>query len=154
VTKDMDERNFSEHLLVKRANAYHKLVSSFFEKHIAIFKNKEQEMNQLLNIGVGEKKIQQDAALIKDCLEVIHRHMFHIEAKIISYLSAKDNSKVSLAAMDNSVKAWENLLQQFPELSDECFDILSQITSLRSEVEKEFPDAGKFIRVGFDTEKE
>ena len=163
-----EEIDWHQHPLAKRAGNYQKQARNFFDKHNNVFENKEQEMNQMLNIGVGEKEIQRDAEVIKDCFEIINWYLFFIEIKLIRALSSREDDKdeedvkeypsdsdgsckVSLIAMDNTIRAWEKLLVQFPDLSDECVDILSLITSLRSDVEKEFPDARSFVRTGFDT---
>ncbi|MCU4177765.1 hypothetical protein [Carboxylicivirga sp. N1Y90] len=60
------------------------------------------------------------------------------------------SAKIALLAMDESIWAWQNLLQHLTKKEDSILNILKHLSKLRSESEALFPEARKFIRPGFD----
>ncbi len=60
------------------------------------------------------------------------------------------SAKIALIATDRSISAWGKLLKHLPKSEDEILEILVLLERLRNMTEKEFPDARKFVRPGFD----
>lgn len=58
--------------------------------------------------------------------------------------------KLQKIAIDRTISAWALLLEQLPKSEDEILSSLSLLQKIKSLLEKEFPNAEKFIRPGFD----
>lgn len=61
------------------------------------------------------------------------------------------SAKVALIAIDRSMEAWIKLMQHLPDIEDEIISLLALLQRIKLTTENEFPEAGKFIRPGFDT---
>lgn len=61
------------------------------------------------------------------------------------------SAKIALLAMDESIWAWQNLMNHIVKKEDSILNLLKHLSKLRSETEAFFPEARKFIRPGFDT---
>ena len=59
-------------------------------------------------------------------------------------------AKIALIAMDRSISAWAGLREALGDDADGILDLLAQLTALRREAERLFPDARAFDRPGFD----
>ena len=58
------------------------------------------------------------------------------------------SAKVALISIERSVEAWSVLASISGQHTPAC--LAAQLTALRAEVERAFPDAWKFCRPGFD----
>ena len=167
ISKKLDSQmaEADNHELCIAARRYGKEVSKWFEKEQWMFEKKEEELNSLLNIGIGENRVQAEAAGIKDAMDVIHWYQHQIYVKLKRTL-VKDDSideeeilindangsvKVALIGMDRSIGAWGKLHEFFPEKTNAILDILLHLDRLRRRTEELFPQARSFKRPGFDT---
>lgn len=107
---------------------------------------------------------------IKDAIETVHWFCFFISVKSQRAFSGKQedvydtqeellqsdhngSAKVALIAVGRSIEAWEVLMKAFPEIDFVILGYLAQLQKISRNLLLEFPDAGKFIRPGFDEEK-
>jgi len=133
-----------------------------------ILKEKKEELISQMEMGIrSEKQTIDDAATIKDCIEVIQWYLFFIHVKFQRALHGKldgeefseehdfpkdsdGSAKIALIATDRSVEAWIKLLQLLPGHEDEIIPLLALLQKIKKIGETEFPDARKFVRPGFD----
>lgn len=70
------------------------------------------------------------------------------DAKLTAYHLGK--AKLVLVSIDQSLLAWQTMLQHYPEKTDDLLDSLSLLSHLRRELEALFPEARSFKRPGLD----
>lgn len=99
-----------------------------------------------------------------DSLDVIYWYNFFISAKIARALLGIDpdqdedliqndsngSAKIALIGIDRLIGAWSVLMENMKNNEDEILDFLVELAALRKSTEELFPNAGKFIRPGFD----
>ena len=114
-----------------------------------------------------ESRIVSEQTAVKNYFESITWFQLFIPAKVSRSLSIFKNgqmqstdeydsngsAKAALLGIDESIGAWENLMNNIPQKEDSILNILRHLSEIRSEVEKTFPKARDFKRPGFDTEK-
>lgn len=61
-------------------------------------------------------------------------------------------SKVALISIDCSVISWKRIQSFYPEYAREITHLLIMLEQLQTDIERQFPDARKFLRPGFDVE--
>lgn len=154
------------HVCTKASKEYYEVVEMWFRTHEEIFKLKEVELNEQLQLGLPSANPEKDAVTIKDAIEVISYYLFFMNVKIMRALHGKledrvellnefpkdsdGSAKIALIAMDRSISAWGKLMKHLPDNEDEILEFLVLLERLRNMSEKEFPDARKFVRPGFD----
>lgn len=108
-----------------------------------------------------------DAADLRDCLEVIRWYQHQIYVKLCRAASgtiraeteelecmqedADGSAKVALLGIERSIAAWATLLRHFPDHEDAIL-ALGTLKRLLRQVEAAFPNARAFRRPGFDTD--
>jgi hypothetical protein len=148
------------------ANKYTSLVKEWFESSENLFLDKEEELNNQLDLNIAGTNPVEASDKIKDSIEVILWYQHQIYVKIMRALNSKflevredwddipkdsdGSAKVALIGIENSIIAWELLNHQLRDNKDSILDILIHLDRLRNQVDKEFPDARKFIRPGLD----
>ena len=165
-----NERKLDEsvrnHPCAAASKEYYEVVNQWFKAHEELFKDKENELNKQLFLGFLSSDPEKEAVTIKDAIEVITYYLFFINVKIMRALHGKledrdeildefpkdsdGSAKIALIAIDRSISAWGKLLKHLPASEDEIFEFLILLERLRNMTEKEFPDARKFVRPGFD----
>jgi hypothetical protein len=99
-----------------------------------------------------------------DAIEVIQWYNFFIAAKIFralphmasdledeaSIYDSNGSAKIALIAIDRSIASWGFLLEHLTVEEDQILHFLQELSGIKSATEKQFPDAYKFIRPGFD----
>jgi len=112
-----------------------------------------------------ESRIVSEQTNIKNYFESITWFQLFIPAKVSRSLSIFKNgqmhstdeydsngsAKAALLGIDESLWAWENLMNTIPQKEDSILNILRHLSEIRAEVEKTFPKAREFKRPGFDT---
>lgn len=111
-----------------------------------------------LNIIDGEFTIS-----VSDTVEVIQWYQFFIAPKVSRAYSPKiypnddfedfdkdGSAKIALIAIENSIKAYSFLLNNFAEKEDEILDFLVTLTKIKKLLLRDFPKAMDFVRPGFD----
>ncbi|MDZ7292302.1 MAG: hypothetical protein ONB44_21125 [candidate division KSB1 bacterium] len=156
------------HELARAASTYGKMVDEWFETEQALFMEKEQELNTMLQLEISGHEPHRQAASIVDAVEVIRWYQHQIYVKLMRALMQDDfellddegkpfpkdsdgSAKVALIAMDRSIAAWGTLHEHFPEKTDSILNLLLQLDRLRRKTEQHFPNARSFVRPGFDT---
>lgn len=59
-------------------------------------------------------------------------------------------AKLVLVCIDQSLMAWQTMLERYPEKIDEALDALALLSRMRREMEQLFPNARAFKRPGLD----
>lgn len=160
------EESVRKHQCVIASKKYYEFVSGWFEINEGIFKEKEDELNEQLMLELSSAESKKEAITLKDAIEVITFYLHFINIKLMRAIHGqiedryeihdefpKDSdgsAKIALIAMDRSISAWGKLMKHLPDNEDEILDILVFLERLRNMTEKEFPDARKFVRPGFD----
>ncbi|MCU4165140.1 hypothetical protein [Carboxylicivirga caseinilyticus] len=115
-----------------------------------------------------ESRIIADQDLIKHCFESITWFQLFIPTKISRALipiksndsssmdkyDSNGSAKVALLGIDESIWAWNNLMDAIPQKEDSILNILRNLSEIRSELEQLFPEARQFKRPGFDTDED
>jgi len=133
-----------------------------------LLKEKRDELVAQAEMGIqSEEQIINEAATIKDCVEVVQWYLFFIHVKFDRALHGKlegeefaeehgfpkdsdGSAKIALIATDRSIEAWIKLLQLLPDHEDSIIPLLASLQKIKKSGEAEFPDAGNFVRPGFD----
>jgi hypothetical protein len=162
VKKEVQQSNDSEdqfekserHPLTERAREMGLSIMQWLDEYY-----KKNEKLEAIGIKPEEKMPN-----INDAIEVINWYALFISAKInraISYFyddfddetmkSDSDGSaKIAMVAIDRSIEAWTFLYSQLASDEDQILQYLVELSSIRDETEKLFPDARTFVRPGFD----
>ena len=138
------------------AKAYIKMVNDWFESNRELLKDKGDELQSQADAQIPGTKPADDAASIKDCLEVIGWYQPQIYVKLcraasgmirgeleddIEYFpeDAKGSAGVAVLGIERSIAAWGRLLGQFPDQERSILDLLVHLKSLLQQVKAEFP---------------
>ncbi len=155
------------HDLALAARHYSEMVENWFEAEYSMFEQKQDELNNMLNLGIKGDKPLAEANEIRDAINVIrwYQHQIYVklrraltqdelsdtENKTDSFQNDSNGSAlVALIAIDRSIGAWGSFQEYFPEKINSILDILLQLNKLRKKTEQTFPNARKFKRPGFD----
>jgi hypothetical protein len=139
------------------------MVDQWFKTGESALREKEEEILEQAKLGVT--KVKEEVASLTDVVEILRWYQHQIYVKLVRGLDAdkeaeatnefpKDSDgsvKVALIAMDRSIAAWLRMKEFFPDKTDSILTMLVHLDRLRRAAEKEFPDARKFVRPGFDT---
>ena len=165
--KERDRKeSVRSHQCAVASQEYYEVVDKWFKGHEHLFKEKEDELNEQLFLELPSTDPEKVAVTLKDAIEVITFYLHFIHVKIMRALNGKmedryempddipkdsdGSAKIALIATDRSISAWGKLLKHLPKSEDEILEILVLLERLRNMTEKEFPDARKFVRPGFD----
>lgn len=125
-----------------------------------------EALKQKLSLGEEyESGAKTELESIRDALSIIEYYQSFIHVKVIRALMtragveegdfsdtthADGSMKVALLAMDESLKAWENLFQLLPDQEDEFLSVMRILDSMKRIAMEQFPSALAFRRPGFD----
>jgi hypothetical protein len=157
--KEKQREDTRKHPLAKAAEKYAFDVNEWFDKEftrIQVISDAPAQSEDTI-----ETEDEGD-----DYVEVVRWYQFFIAVKMIrglmsridedDYLAEEDprdsdgSAKVALMAIDRSISAWKLMCDLRPENADAIHGFLIQLEQLRSNAEREFPNARDFIRPGFD----
>jgi hypothetical protein len=143
------------------------MVDNWFDSAEGLFEEKENELNLKVRLAIPNANPFEEAASLKDSMEVIRWYQHLIYVKIMRAIEgdlrrgpeildglprdSDGSAKVALIAIDRSIAAWGAMRNHFPEQEDTILDLLVHLDRLRRKIEKTFPDARAFVRPGFDT---
>lgn len=178
VSEEMQEREerirsaASEHELTKLARRYRKKVHPLLtDTFIELVKEKAKELSGLKNIGLLSKEsIRTTLGSINEHIETLMSFHFFLEVKISTAISSRymdeelqdDDGdqkyhdgvmKVVLLSIDQLMHAWKELGEYLAESEYDGGKALAMLDQLKKMIIKEFPDAMKFKRPGFDEEE-
>jgi hypothetical protein len=156
-------RAAEKHPIAKGGRKYIRMVDQWFKQGEAALRDKEQEV--LTQVKLGVAGVKEEIASLTEVVEIIRWYQHQIHVKLMRGLDAdeeyeaasefpKDSDgsvKVALIAMDRSIAAWLRMKEFFPDKTDSILALLVHLDRLRRAAEKEFPEARKFVRPGFDT---
>lgn len=132
-----------------------------------LIKALEESLKDAALMELPDRDPEQEAADIRDALEVLHYYLLQIYVKVVraqtdrlhvDALYEEDDiqkeadgaAKIALIGIDRSIKAWSTLMPHFPNQEDSMITFLSTLQQLQRMVEETFPDARAFKRPGFD----
>ena len=161
--EERKERIAEKHPIAKAGFKYAKMVDQWFKTGEGALREKEEEILAQAKLGIAS--VKEEVASLTDVVEILRWYQHQIYVKLMRGLDAdeedettsefpKDSDgsvKVALIAMDRSIAAWLRLKEFFPDKTDGILTMLVHLDRLRRAAEKEFPDARKFVRPGFDT---
>lgn len=143
------------------------MVDDWFDSAEGLFEEKENELNLKVRLAIPNTDPFEEAASLKDSVEIIRWYQHLIYAKIMRAIEgdlrgepeildefprdSDGSAKVALIAIDRSIAAWGAMRHHFPEQEDTILDLLVHLDRLRRKIEKTFPGARAFVRPGFDT---
>jgi len=123
-------------------------------------------LERAASLAVPAMNPEQEHAAIQDAFEIIHwyQHLIYVKLKRALFQDPHENpeidealsydsdgsAKVAFIGVNRSIGAWASLRKHFPEQADPILDILVHLERLRRLIEKQFPNAQKFKRPGFD----
>ncbi|MEO8149520.1 MAG: hypothetical protein ABI723_17905 [Bacteroidia bacterium] len=155
--------------IAKVAKKYGDDVHKWIKKNTSLFEEKEKELEKDLLLNISNDQIIGRSFAINDAMEIVMWYHFFIYVKLRRALQGKldkeqqewyeeenfpkdsdGSAKIALISMDRSISAWGVIYNHFPEQGDEVLNYLMTLEKLRNAAEKEFPDARKFVRPGFD----
>jgi hypothetical protein len=157
------KRTAEKHPIAKAGFKYAKMVDQWFKAGKSALREKEEEI--LAQAKLGVTRVKEEVASLTDVVEILRWYQHQISVKLMRGLDSdkeeeaasefpKDSDgsvKVALIAMDRSIAAWLRLKEFFPDKTDSILTMLVHLDRLRRAAEKEFPEARKFLRPGFDT---
>ncbi|WP_259015262.1 hypothetical protein [Emticicia fluvialis] len=154
-----------KHRNVINAREYTRLYGSFLREEQGFMKGKGAEFQNELNKGaLSVEEAEEALSQIEDAFEVInwYQSLIYIKIRNACQLFFEENlsdfmtdfyngkAKLTLISIDRSIAAWLVLQVHFPEKVNKITEILLQLEKLRQYIEKDFPNARKFVRPGFD----
>lgn len=167
---DLEEEEKKDDLIFKgqimnQADKYSELVDSWFSEFESLLYIGSYSLKELMDYKEEEEMNEREKAVFNS-YEIIRWYQFIIPSKLFRSLRSKANTeetgnefyehdsiasgKVALLSIDSSIDAWTNFMQEFPESEDRMLPLLLMLSSLRTVVEKVFPESRNFIRPGFD----
>jgi len=128
---------------------------------------KKEQYDYLKNIDLGIHLNDSDKALriIEEALNIINWYQFQIHVKLVSAVRSyphdsyfedeiqnryHSSAKIALIGIENSMKAWQSLLDLLKNDEDFILKRLMDLQQLQTMVYKNFPQVDKFKRPGFD----
>jgi hypothetical protein len=154
-----------KHRNVKVAKEYTYLYCSFLKEEQGFMQGKGVEFRNDLDKGIiSVEEAEEVLSQIGDAFEVINWYQSLIYIKIrnacqlffeqdlddfmIDYYNGK--AKLTLISIDRSLAAWLVVQVHFPGKVNKITKILFHLEKLRQQIEKDFPNARKFVRPGLD----
>ena len=165
--RSIEREDHTKSPLAIHSMEYLQLARAWLDTCSASLKDLEKNLQDTALMDLPDRNPSQEAAALRDALEVIPYYMSQIYVKLMraqsnrrvddawfeenNYPKDSDGSaKVALIGIDNSIRAWEVMLQYLPSQEGDILTILSLLENLRRQVEITFPDARSFKRPGFD----
>ncbi len=166
--EDRRDERMRVHPVVHAAEVYRQLVEQWIETETGLFQREGDEAAKRAEAGTPREEVEWEVEQLREAVEVIRHFMYPIHAKLrravhpripppeldveVDSLQNDTNgsAKVALIGIDRSLLAWRQLQRRWPS-SATLAVMRDSLESLRQLVEAEFPDARRFLRVGFDT---
>jgi hypothetical protein len=143
-------------------------TEKWFEQAKPLMEEKVGELKTQVELEIGDPG--GDAEKLSDFTDVIRWYQHFIYVKLCRAISSRTtedletdeelkafpkdsngSAKIALIAMDRSIAAWSGLRESIGgDDGDSILDLLAQLTKIRRETEKLFPQARAFVRPGFD----
>jgi hypothetical protein len=164
---EAERETINQSAITQLAKQYQIQGSKWLDNSHSLLIQKGNDINQAIQLGLTDQSPEEEVKLLEEALEVVSYYLFQIYVKMMRAQHRSDeplldddgvpfpkdsdgSAKVALLGMDRSIGAWGILLQVLPDAETSILELLSILERLRKLVEKEFPDARKFVRPGFD----
>ena len=157
-----------EHQVLRSVVAYEQLVSAWFESEREALCRKGEALVARAECGSDGEALIREATQIKNAIEIIEFDRTFVHAKLYRALEGRawdtanagcdgdaiqndsnGSAKVALLSIDRSEAAWR-LVAEWTGGSATAGLLADLLAQLRSMVEREFPNARRFVRPGFD----
>lgn len=156
--------NARQHPLTKASQAYLKKTDEWLNQNDHL---EEEKVKFYKNIDLGIHLDESDKALriIDEALNIINWYKFQMIVKLASAIRYYPHNpdfedeiqnmhhasvKIVLIGIENSMKAWQSLLDVYEDEKDFILDRLLQLHQLKKSILQQFPLVTKFKRPGFD----
>ena len=165
---DPREDRVRDHQVLRSVVAYEQLVSAWFESEREALCRKGQALIARADGGADGKALITEVTQVKNAIEIIEFDRTFVHAKLYRALEGRacdathpdsdrdpiqndsnGSAKVALLSIDRSEAAWR-LVAQWTGGSAAAGLLADLLAQLRSMVEREFPNARRFVRPGFD----
>lgn len=153
------------HPIAQLSQRYLRTSGEWLRSEANLLETAGEQQLRVVEMGIREY----DDALatlntLKDAWEMIKWYRTLIPVKAMSALRVLSDpttdphlndyylgkAKLVLVCIDQSLRAWQTMLDSYPEKTDEALDALSLLSRMRREMETLFPDARGFKRPGLD----
>lgn len=153
------------HPIAKLSHQYLRISGEWLRNEADLLVVAGEQQLQVVEMGIREY----DDALatldaLKDAWEMIKWYRTLIPVKAMSALRVLSETttdpylnnyylgkaKLVLVCIDQSLSAWQTMLESYPEKLDEALDALALLSRIRRELEELFPNARAFKRPGLD----
>ncbi|QTY28258.1 hypothetical protein [Flavobacterium sp. CS20] len=153
-----------KHPLADKSMQYVNAVDDWLKENNSLDK---KQKTLLENIDLGIHLDDTDKALreIEEALNIINWYQFQIHVKLVSAVNSyphdpefedtiqnrhHSSAKIALIGIENSMKAWQSLLELLKDDEDFILGRLMDLQQLKTMVYKNFPQVDKFKRPYFD----
>lgn len=126
-----------------------------------------ENSKHLKNIDLGINLDESDKALrtMDEAMNIINLYKFQIQIKLTSAINFyphnpdfedeiqnmhHTSARIALIGVNNSMKAWQSLLQHLDDDDGKIVDALLQLHQLQTKINQQFPLLHKFKRPGFE----
>lgn len=161
-----DEKVYG-HLLHPLSRTYSDKALDWLKKHEKKILKRVDQLSSSANAKDLLAEPNADARALRDAFDTIAWHVHQIHVKTMRALHGlydeddvwedeiqtdyNGSAKVSLLGIENSAQAFETVIRLMDWLKDETAPLIERLKALVTHIEQEFPNARKFVRVGFDT---
>ncbi|MBX2929366.1 MAG: hypothetical protein KF852_16140 [Saprospiraceae bacterium] len=160
------EEQSEQHPISMLATRYSKTAHTWLRSHA--LRQKADDAIQAIELGIRSiDEGEQEVIQMKECLDIMQWYLHFIPVKCMravseaheddfweelppSERSYNGTAKITLIAIERSIKAWTLLLDMIPGEEDALIGLLATLQRLQRMLEEAFPDAQRFIRPGFD----
>jgi len=162
------ERRVAQHSLLQAARAYARLVADWFESEGTGLRRRVDRLVEELDSGADVDALLVEITQVKNALDIIQYDRRLIERKLYRGLDGREWSanhpdpyedpvqndangsvKVALVSIDRSEIAWR-VIAAWMNADATAGLVADLLAQLRMQVAREFPDARRFRRPGFD----
>jgi hypothetical protein len=143
-------------------------VEAWFQSERDALCGKAEDLITRVERGDDEEALLMEATQVRNALEIIEFDWSFLHPKLYRALEGREwdaacpdddrdpiqtdsngSAKVALISIDRSEAAWR-LIAHWTDTSSTAGLLADSLAQLRLRVEREFPDARRFIRPGFD----
>lgn len=158
------EKEIEKHLLTKKALKYTIDVDKWLKTNNHLESLKKEYLNNI-DLGIETDKSDKALRMLEEALNIIQWYQFQIQVKLSSALRYyphnsdfedelqnmyHSSAKIACIGIENSMRAWQRLLELKHNHEDFILDMLLQLTQLKALTHKQFPLLKQYKRPVFD----
>ena len=161
-----------EHPLSKTTMDYSVGLHKWLRKNGGVFKSSVEAMAEKARLGIDPEKQLHNAQQLSEALELLERYSLPVASKSDRAIMGRGDgvdeyeeelggadqtdwngsAKVAIMLVERSLAAWEIVFDLVPSVVDDLLPTVSKLKKAHARLEKEFPNAQKFVRPGFDAQ--